>query len=222
MRLGATVLLVAACDGEVTSVVVDVRRSDDGITILAEEPERSCRCSFGFPRPGSCRSGSDALECDCDPWPADCLDRVTILEGGAVVDSTRWREESSSGASFLAEQTGDIELEISGCGGEARIPLPQELRPHPTIQASDVEGEPNARLLTWTSDILAATQLISLSDGYVGETCHETGDSGTRQVDLESEEVYFQVTALDAVVGHETELGTIRVWSGNSALVTSW
>lgn len=220
MRLGSVVLLVSACDGAKASLVVDVRRSDDAVTILADEPERSCRCSFGFPQPGSCRSGSDALECDCEPWPAGCLDSVRILEAGEVVGATRWREESSSGASLLAELVEDIELEITGCGGEARIPIPQAPRPHPTIAESDVEAEPNARLLSWTSDIPAATQLVSLSDGYVGETCHETGDSGTRQVEIGSEDVQFRVTPLAAVVEHETELGTIRVWSGNTALVT--
>jgi hypothetical protein len=221
-RLGSMVmaLLPAACDGAITSLVVDVRRSDDAITILADEPERACECSFGFPSPGSCRASSDALECACDPWPADCLESVAIREGDDVVASTRWREESSTGASLLAEQTGDVELEIRGCGGEARIPIPQEPRPHPTIEATAVEGEPNAQLLTWTSDIPAATQLISLGDGYVGETCHESGDSGTRQVEADSEDVHFRVTALAPVVEHEVAFGTIRVWSGNSALFT--
>lgn len=214
------VLLLAGCD--VTSLVVDVRRTDDSITIVAEEPDRPCRCSFGFTPPGSCRSGSDILECDCEPWPADCLDRVTIFEGGDVLDSTGWREGSTSGASLVAERTGDIELAISGCGGEARIPIPQEPRPRPAIQSSDVDGEPDQRIVTWTSDLPAASQLISLTDGYVGVTCHESGGSGARQVTVESEQVYFHVTALAPVVEHDTELGPIRVWSGNSDVLMFW
>jgi len=53
---------------------------------------------------------------------------------------------------------------------------------------------------------------------YAGESCHRAGSSGS--LEIGPEDRYVWVTALASPVEHETEIGTIRIWSGNVSQLT--
>jgi len=217
------VLLVAGCaaDGEPgldhdpdlapPRLLMDIQVSDTSVSMVAREPDRPCQCSFGWTEEGSCREQSDAIGCSCDPWPASCLEEVAVESGDQRLAESTW-DPSWWGVSLTLETAAGDQLVIAGCGGEVSVPLPGPSRPAAAVA---LEGP---GLVTWSSDPVAASSITARGDGYGGESCHVAGGSGS--LEIGPEDRYVSVTALASPVEHETELGTVRVWSGNGSQLT--
>ena len=119
---------------------------------------------------------------------------------------------SSWGVDLTLETVAGDHLVITGCGGEVSVPLPAPSRPTAAVA---LEGP---GLVTWSSDPAATSSITARGDGYAGESCHRAGSSGS--LEIGPEDRYVSVTALASPVEHETEIGTIRIWSGNVSQLT--
>jgi hypothetical protein len=210
-------VLLAACstDGHpdpVDEVVltIDVQLSDTSLAMFAREPDRPCQCSFGWTELGTCRTQSDAIGCDCDPWPASCLETVAVLGGGESLATASW-DPSWWGVALGFDADAADELVIAGCGSEVSIALEPAPRPD-TAVAIDETG-----VATWSSEPLGATSLVMLGDGYAAESCHREGGEGTMRVPLDEGDRILSVTALTTPRVRGTDIGTVRIWSGNTA-----
>jgi hypothetical protein len=224
MRRGPVLvlLLLAGCstdrDPEVTSapLLIDLQLSDSTLSMVASEPERPCECSFGWTDVGDCREQSDAIGCTCDPWPASCLEEVTVLAGGQELAQASWDPEWW-GVFLELDAAAPDQVAIRGCGAEITVPVPQQARPRVSLEL--VETGDEVAIARWSSDPVAASSLVILGDGFVASSCHQPGGSGDLEIPPSGS--IFSVTGLAEPAVDDTELGVVRLWSGNTSQISS-
>jgi hypothetical protein len=231
--LVCAVATAAACGGEAPRGDLDAEAadpeldlfvlvSDRTVYISAREVDRPCSCSIGeVPPISECVSTSDAIECDCSPHPADCLERLRLEEGGERIASGGVSGYAGTGQvsanDGLLTRT-DIELIVIGCGGEARIPLTPSEPPIPTL--SSVEDTESGVRVVWTTTPAQAGAFLSLDAGYGGPVCRVANET---EYLFESGPVggtsFFRavVHAFEPVVDVQTDLGVAHVYAGGEA-----
>ncbi len=215
-------VILAGCstdgDPEVADarLLVDIQLSDSSLSMYASEPDRPCECSFGWTDVGDCRTQSDAIGCECDPWPASCLEEVTVLAGARQLAQASW-DPRWWGVFLPLDTAGADQVAIRGCGGDITLPVPQQARPVVDLEV-DETGDPVA-VARWSSDPPAATSLVVLGDGFVASSCHQQGSSG--ELEIPPSGSIFSVTGLAEPVVDDTELGVVRLWSGNTSQISS-
>ena len=217
MRASLLLALAAACSSDEAArsadvlLSVDVELSPTALSLYASEPERPCDCSVGWTDLGECREQSDAIGCACDPWPASCLEEISLLAGGEPLASARW--DAHWWGAFLAVDTAAAdELLIAGCGRSVAVAIPERVLPEVSLALDDGGPVPAA---VWTTEPEAASAVVSVGNGVVAESCHRPGGSG--QVAIPDQGYLVRVTGLAEPVVTDTELGEVRLWYGNSA-----
>jgi hypothetical protein len=198
-------------------LAMNVRVHTEGLFLYARELGSDCTCTAGeWPEPGECVSSSDGVSCTCEPAPASCLDRFRIERAGAVLADGPYDSDLGGGEPLSADlATSPTELVVTGCGGQARIPLPAVADlPQPTIEQVTDDGQ--ALTIAWSSTPAAASALVTGGDGFVSRVCHDL----TGAVDLPSvraelaEEARVSVHAFTAPESVDTPLGEARIWAG--------
>ncbi len=205
---------MVACT-EPTELIMNVRAHEGGVNVMVRELNRACTCSIGeWPSPGDCATTSDAISCDCEPSPGNCVDQLRLRRNGEVIITNDFdARDGGQGSLAVAIADGDV-VEVVGCGGVASIPLGAL----PTPPVPEVSGQMNGSDLevSWTTTPPSATVLAAVSDGFGGRWCHYNGDAGTSTFNAEGvlRELRISVFGLATMVEHDTELGAAHVWRG--------
>ena len=199
----------------ITELEIQVVVDDDGVLVTPREVERHCTCSAGErPELGSCGNSSDAVQCNCDPAPASCIERILIEKDGEEIVGENELGEWYGFQYLSIEDAGSgSTLIVEGCGGVAVIPLDSEEWPIPTIaETSQTGGTLDAE---WSTSPSATSVIASLSNGFVATLCHDQ-DDGEESFGLGYPGTYWvTVHALTSRVV-ETELGNASVWAGGT------
>jgi hypothetical protein len=197
---------------------IDVELSDSSLALLATEPERPCECSVGWTDVGECRTQSDGIDCACEPWPASCLEEVTLLADGEPLASGRW-DPMWWGLSLQADTARADQLAIAGCGTEVVVDLPERVRPEVSLDLVYPQG--SSPVVLWSTEPAAASAVISVGDGFAADSCHRLGGAGEVEVPTAAEGWSVSVTGLARPVFTGTALGEVRLWFGNTSALRS-
>lgn len=211
----------AACSGPpdqaFTTLEMNVRVSDSGVFFYARENARPCDCSWGeFADPGSCVFYDDTIGCSCEPEPVTCIDEVRLERDGVVVTTLEDGLEVAAWSMFAPEvMAAPHDLVVDGCGSRGVIPLRPRRLAVPDTQSATLENGDLA--VRWSSSPPAASALVSIAIGLGFEVCHvRENPAMIRDYDgYVGKPLFIAVSPLEAEV-ERTELGTARVWYGNS------
>jgi hypothetical protein len=198
--------------GGITELELEVVVTDGNVVLHAYEPERSFECNQRvWLEPGGCDMTTDAFVCETEPH-AHCIEALAVEENGAVIGEGVYDADFQDG--FVAVDsapTRDLELVVTGCGGEARIPITATALPTPAI--IDVSTVGSDMVVQWSSDDSTATGVVGWSGGFGGPRCHvERGQTTSLMAptgDPQFLTVYLE--AYTAPIEHGTGLGLARV-----------
>jgi len=210
-------LLVAACAQPEPEVTVSVTTSFDLVVgdqyarmFLQGDIAGRCTLREPFAAPGTCHVLDDIV--DCVPDAASCL--VSVSLSGVTIPVT-----GPEPLLVWSMPPHSSQLRITGCGGEVELELPTMRPPTPVIGriSRAPDGDPSVE---WTQDRPAPSAIVTLGPHDLGsQRCHVAaaqsfvfeGFAAVTQREVE-------VRSLAPVETIATELGPLRIWSGNTAV----
>ncbi len=179
--IASAALALAGCGGGRSDATPDAGRipleltvslypGDSHIVVGTNQPDprRSCSSSSPSTTHPECTNFGDVISCrEGTPLPADtCFVRASLLAGGLVTGVT---VVPLVGSFEMSLAQGADTLVLSGCGKEARIPLPAPLTAGPQIVGLGVSSD--ALVIDWVSDEPPSAVSASLSGGFGGTSC---------------------------------------------------
>ena len=208
--------LLAGCGGGdgggITELELEVVVTEDNVILHAYEPERSFECNQRvWLEPGGCDVTTDAFFCETEPH-GHCIETIAVEENGAVIGEGIYDADFQDGVVAVADApTRDLELVVTGCGGEARVPISATALPIPAI--IDVATAGSDLVVQWSSDDATATGVVGWSSGFGGPRCHvERGQTTSLMAPTgDPQFLTIYVEAYTAAIEHGTGLGLARV-----------
>lgn len=198
-------------------VVLDMKVfvGPDWLEFESRERDRACECNGDFAESGQCTAFTDVPGCRCDPPPATCLREARIEREGRVIASKPYDPLFGGGWFSLPDlaSTGDDELVLEGCGGEARIPLPRRELDEPVV--TQIEHGIQQATFHWEpgQSPTPATGIASVGHTYGANICHGD-DGGETSVpigrDARTASVAFALVGERGEV--DTAIGQARLW----------
>lgn len=198
--------------GGITELELEVVITDANVIVHAYEPERSFECNQKvWLEPGGCDETSDAFSCETEPH-AHCIEALHVEESGTVIGEGVYDADVQDGfVAVVSAPTRDLELVVTGCGGEARIPITATALPAPAIL--DVSTAGSDMVVQWSSDDATATGVVGWDSGFGGPRCHVERGQTTSLTSPTGDPQFLTVfvEAYTAPIEHGSGLGLARV-----------
>jgi hypothetical protein len=133
------------------------------------------RAEQEFQTVGNCAALSDVFSCtggridEC----VSCFTDISVQVDGVRQEPTGFGSYEPWTQYYEPFAAGALELVLVGCGrDETRVSLDGPAFVQPSVTATFVDGVPT---VSWTTELPAASALVTLYGGVSGETCHLSG-----------------------------------------------
>lgn len=226
-RLGL-LLALCACDvapnpehKPVLPIPLQVVVSDSSIAVYMDGADlRDCTCEpLAFPALGTCSFITDANPCNGNRVCDSCITEFGVeVDGAPVAVGTNGATDPRTITRDTPFPPGALALVIGGCE-RATIRIPLDGAPFGTPTATADYVGTNMPHVSWTTDVAAASTLVTLYGGTHGDLCHVAGASEYTFADWMFGS-YAIVQPLTSRVDIPTDFGPATVWRGDAVSAT--